>query len=380
MKRGVRVIISGGGTGGHIFPAISIANALKTNMPDCEILFVGALGRMEMERVPAAGYKITGLPVAGIKRELSAENLKVPYKLLKSLRMAGEIIDEFKPDIAVGVGGYASAPLLWMAGRRGIPYIIQEQNSFAGLTNRILGRRAALVCVAYEGMERFFPKERILLTGNPVREGIRRAGEQMRREGLKHFGIDPEKRTILIVGGSLGAGTLNRCAMQWIEKNESSDVTLLWQTGKYYYKEIAEFNKRNPREFVKCFEFIKEMDLAYASANVVISRAGAGTISELCIAGKATIFVPSPNVAEDHQTHNANSLVKKGAAYMIPDSEAPLKLMDEAVKLVNNSEEIQRLESGISELAINDSAQTICKEIMRVSGFENSIKEVENVS
>ncbi len=380
MKRGVRVIISGGGTGGHIFPAISIANALKTNMPDCEILFVGALGRMEMERVPAAGYKITGLPVAGIKRELSAENLKVPCKLLKSLRMAGEIIDEFKPDIAVGVGGYASAPLLWMAGRRGIPYIIQEQNSFAGLTNRILGRRAALVCVAYEGMERFFPKERILLTGNPVREGIRRAGEQMRREGLKHFGIDPEKWTILIVGGSLGAGTLNRCAMQWIEKNESSDVTLLWQTGKYYYKEIAEFNKRNPREFVKCFEFIKEMDLAYASANVVISRAGAGTISELCIAGKATIFVPSPNVAEDHQTHNANSLVKKGAAYMIPDSEAPLKLMDEAVKLVNNSEEIQRLESGISELAINDSAQTICKEIMRVSGFENSIKEVENVS
>lgn len=372
MKKGLRVIISGGGTGGHIFPAISIANALKSRLPECEILFVGALGRMEMERVPAAGYKITGLPVAGIKRELSAENLKVPFKLFKSLRMAGEIIDEFQPDIAVGVGGYASAPLLWMAGRRGIPYIIQEQNSFAGLTNRILGRRAALICVAYDGMERFFRKEKILLTGNPVREGIRRAGEQMKKEGLKHFGIDPEKRTILIVGGSLGAGTLNRCVMQWIEKTNSSDVTILWQTGKYYYKEIEEFNRRNPRDFVKCHEFIKEMDLAYASANLVISRAGAGTISELCIAGKATIFVPSPNVAEDHQTHNAISLVKRGAAHMIPDNEALHKLMDEALALVNNSNEILRLESGISELAIIDSAQTICAEIIRISGFEQN--------
>lgn len=372
MKRGLRIIISGGGTGGHIFPAISIANALRKMQPDCEILFAGALGRMEMERVPAAGYEIVGLPVAGIKRELSFENLKVPFKLVKSLRMAGDIIDEFKPDIAVGVGGYASAPLLWTAGRRGIPYIIQEQNSFAGLTNRILGRRASLICVAYEGMERFFGKEKLLLTGNPVREGIKRADEKMRREGLDHFGIESGKRTILITGGSLGAGTLNRCVMQWIEKRESSDVTILWQTGKYYYKEIEEFNRRNPRDFVRCFEFIKDMDLAYASANVVISRAGAGTISELCIASKATIFVPSPNVAEDHQTHNAMSLVKQGAAMMIPDKEANLKLMDEALKLVNNDAEIQRLESGISRLAIMDSAQIIGKEIIRISGFEKN--------
>ncbi len=368
----MKIIISAGGTGGHIFPAISIANALKTRLPGCEILFVGALGRMEMERVPAAGYRITGLPVAGIKRELSAENLKVPFKLIKSLRMAGKIIDEFQPDIAVGVGGYASAPLLWMAGRRGIPYIIQEQNSFAGLTNRILGRKAALICVAYEGMERFFRKEKLLLTGNPVREGIRRADEQMRSEGMKYFGIDPGKRVILIVGGSLGAGTLNRCVMQWIGNRDSSDVTILWQTGKYYYKEIEEFNRKNPRDFVRCFEFIKEIDLAYASADVVISRAGAGTISELCIAGKATIFVPSPNVAEDHQTHNALSLVKRGAAIMIPDNEAAHKLMDEALKLVNNRDEVHRLESGISNLAIKDSARTICEEIIKISGFENN--------
>ncbi len=324
---------------------------------------------MEMERVPAAGYRIEGLPVAGIKREFSADNLKVPFKLWKSLRMAGGIIKEFRPDIVVGVGGYASAPLLWMASRRGIPYIIQEQNSYAGLTNKILGRKARLICVAYEGMERFFKKERLLLTGNPVREGIRKADEEMRREGALKFGVAPENKTNLVIGGSLGSGTLNRCVMKWIEGTLSSDITLLWQTGKYYHKEIEEFNRKNRRAFVKCFEFIKEMDLAYATANVVISRAGAGTISELSIAGKATIFVPSPNVAEDHQRHNAMSLVMKEAALMINDEDAIHKLMEEAIRLVNNKSEISRLESNISKLAIKDSARIISGEIIRLSGY-----------
>ena len=380
MKQGLRVIISGGGTGGHIFPAISIANALKKLEPECEILFVGALGRMEMERVPAAGYPIVGLPVAGIKRELSAENLKVPFKLLKSLRMAGKIIDDFRPDIAVGVGGYASAPLLWMAGRRGIPYIIQEQNSFAGLTNRILGKKASLICVAYEGMERFFRREKIMLTGNPVRDGIKRADEDMKAAGCARFGIEPGKRCILVVGGSLGAGTLNRCLMDWIGKTKESDVTILWQTGKYYYKQIEEFNKKNPREYIRCYEFIREMDLAYAAAGIVISRAGAGTISELCIAEKATIFVPSPNVAEDHQTHNALSLVKRGAALMIPDGEAGERLMDEAIKLVSDNDEVLRLESGIAKLALKDSATVISREILKICTVKEIKKRVENVS
>ncbi|MDP3435669.1 MAG: undecaprenyldiphospho-muramoylpentapeptide beta-N-acetylglucosaminyltransferase, partial [Bacteroidales bacterium] len=331
MNKELRVIVSGGGTGGHIFPAISIANALKVMVPHCEILFVGALGRMEMERVPSAGYEIVGLPVAGLKRSLSADNLKLPFKLIKSLGMASGIIKRFRPDVAVGVGGYASAPLLLMASVKGVPYVIQEQNSFAGVTNRILGRGAKSVCVAYPNMERFFPANRIKLTGNPVRKGIERATGEMRERAYKYFNLDEGKRTILILGGSLGAGTLNSCVKSWIEQRVSEDINLIWQCGKFYYKEIELFNEKNPRDFVKCFEFIKEMELAFAAADLVISRAGAGTISELCIAAKATIFVPSPNVAEDHQRHNAMALVEKGAAIMVPDNEAAQKLMVEAV-------------------------------------------------
>lgn len=367
MKDKLRIIISGGGTGGHIFPAISIANALKNIMPECEILFVGALGRMEMERVPAAGYKIKGLPVAGLKRSLSFENLKLPFKLIKSLRMAGKIISEFKPDVAVGVGGYASGPMLWMAGRRGIPYIIQEQNSFAGLTNRLLGRRAKKICVAYEGMDKFFDKNKILLTGNPVRSGIRRSTQEMRDSAIDLYNLEKDKKTILVTGGSLGAGTLNRCIKEWILTNVTCEANIIWQTGRYYYQEISAFNKLNPRNYIRCFEFIKDMDLAFAAADLVISRAGAGTISELCIAAKAVIFVPSPNVAEDHQTHNAKSLSDKGAAILIADKDADKELMVTAMKLIKDEVGISELESKIEKMALRDSAAKIAKEITEIA-------------
>lgn len=369
MKKVLRVIVSGGGTGGHIFPAISIANALKAKLPDCEILFVGALGRMEMERVPAAGYEIVGLPVAGLKRSLSFDNLKLPYKLIKSIGMASEIIKRFRPDVAVGVGGYASAPLLLMATVKGVPYVIQEQNSFAGVTNRILGRGARSICVAYPSMERFFPEDKIKLTGNPVRKGIERATEELRERALKFYNLDGGKRTILILGGSLGAGTLNSCVKSWIEQRVSDDINIIWQCGKFYYKEIELFNKNNPRAFVRCFEFIKEMELAYAAADLVISRAGAGTISELCIAAKATIFVPSPNVAEDHQRHNAMVLVEKGAALMVADSQAKQILMDEALKIISNPQKLMILENNIQKMAISDSAEKIANEVLKVCDY-----------
>ncbi len=374
MKQTLRVIISGGGTGGHIFPAISIANALKSIIPECVILFVGAEGKMEMERVPAAGYQIKGLPVAGLKRSLSPDNIKLPFKLIRSLRLAGEIIDNFRPDIAVGVGGYASAPLLWMAGRKGIPYIIQEQNSFAGLTNRILAKRAELICVAYPSMERFFPAGKILLTGNPVREGIVKPADETRRAAQSHFGTDRAKKCILIIGGSQGAGTINRCVMKWIEENKESKTEIIWQCGRFYHKEAEEFNRENPRDFVKCYEFIKEMDLAYAAADIVISRAGAGTISELSIAGKAVIFVPSPNVAENHQIHNAMALASKDAAIMISDNLALQTLMKQATDLVNNSKRVEELEKNIERVAVRDSAHTIAKEIITI--VSNSKEEI----
>ncbi|PKO98598.1 MAG: undecaprenyldiphospho-muramoylpentapeptide beta-N-acetylglucosaminyltransferase [Bacteroidetes bacterium HGW-Bacteroidetes-8] len=375
MRKALRVIVSGGGTGGHIFPAISIANALKDILPNCEILFVGALGRMEMERVPAAGYEIVGLPVAGLKRSFSADNLKLPFKLIKSLGMASGIIKRFRPDVAVGVGGYASAPLLLMASVKGVPYVIQEQNSFAGVTNRILGRGAKSVCVAYPSMERFFPEDKIKLTGNPVRKGIERATGEMREQAIKFFNLDGGKKTILILGGSLGAGTLNSCVKSWIEQRVSEDINIIWQCGKFYYRDIKLFNEKNPRDFVRCFEFIKEMELAYAAADLVISRAGAGTISELCIAAKATIFVPSPNVAEDHQRHNAMALVEKGAAIMVPDNEAKDRLMAEALKIINNPQKLTLLEKNIEEMAIGDSAEKIANEVIRICGYnENNLE------
>lgn len=362
----IRIIISGGGTGGHIFPAISIANALKKLEPHCEIVFVGASNKMEMEKVPAAGYKIIGLPVAGLKRSLSLSNLKLPFLLFKSINLATKIIKDFKPHVAVGVGGYASAPLLRAAGNKRVPYIIQEQNSYAGITNRLLAKKAFKICVAYPNMEKFFPKDKILITGNPVREGIGPATKLEREEALSYFGLKESDRVILVVGGSLGAGTLNSSIKKWVLENLESDVCIIWQCGKYYFNEVEKFNKENPRSYIKCFEFIKEMDKAYAAANIVISRAGAGTISELSIAGKATIFVPSPNVAEDHQRHNALALSNKGAAIMIPDVQAMEQLMDRAIELVNDRERVKKLEIAIKEMALHNSAQIIAKEVIKL--------------
>ena len=361
----LRLIISGGGTGGHIFPAISIANAVTKLRPDAEILFVGALGRMEMERVPMAGYQIEGLPVAGLQRKLSLENLKLPFKLIKSNRIAKSIITRFKPDVAVGVGGYASGPILRVAGKRSIPYIIQEQNSFAGLTNRILAKKAAIICVAYPDMEKFFPKDKIIITGNPIREGISPATPQLRERAIEHFNLNGNKKTLLIIGGSLGSGMLNRCMKRWVLDNKEADINIIWQCGRYYFKDVEAFNNENTRDFVKYFEFISSMDLAFAAADLVISRAGAGTISELCMAAKATIFVPSPNVAEDHQTHNAMALVKRDAAYMVADIDADLRLMKLAEELIFNDEKIKELEKNIFSMAIERSAERIAMEILK---------------
>ena len=359
-----RIIISGGGTGGHIFPALSIADSIKAIEPSAEILFVGAEGRMEMERVPAAGYPIKGLPVAGLKRKLSLENLALPFKVLKSIRLAG-LIKEFKPDVAVGVGGYASAPMLWAAGRHGIPTLIQEQNSYAGLTNKILGKRARKICVAYEGMERFFPAERIMLTGNPIRKNINRPTPQEREEGFRYFGLDPQKKTLFVVGGSLGSATLNSAMKRWVdEKGAKAPYQVIWQSGRYYKSGIDKFLADRELPNVRNYDFISHMDLAFAVADVIISRAGAGTISELCVAGKATIFVPSPNVTEDHQTHNAMALVRKDAALMVADCEAVEKLMDTAEELLGDDARIARLEENILALARKDAGEVIAREVL----------------
>ena len=375
-KRALRVIISGGGTGGHIFPAISIANRLKETAPDTEILFVGAEGRMEMEKVPAAGYEIVGLPVAGLQRSLSLSNLKLPFKLIRSLKMAGKIIDGFKPDIAVGVGGYASAPLLWSAGRKGIPTLIQEQNGFAGLTNRILGKKAGRICVAYEGMEKFFPAGKIVLTGNPIRKEIVPATPEMKAEAVRFYGLDPAKKHIFIVGGSLGSGTLNNSVKEWILQGcpDGENVELLWQCGKYYKPGIDGFMAEHKSDSIHHYDFIKRMDLAYAAADVVISRSGASSVSELCAAGKAVIFVPSPNVAEDHQTHNAMALVRKDAAMLIRDADAPQCLMREACRLVRDEEKIKEMEGNILELARRDAAERIVEEIYELADLSTSLE------
>ncbi|MBQ3976035.1 MAG: UDP-N-acetylglucosamine--N-acetylmuramyl-(pentapeptide) pyrophosphoryl-undecaprenol N-acetylglucosamine transferase, partial [Bacteroidales bacterium] len=321
----VRVIISGGGTGGHIFPAISIASRFKEVNPESEILFVGAEGRMEMEKVPAAGFRIVGLKVAGLQRKRSlkniVENLKLPIRFAKSIRKARHIIKEFKPDIAIGVGGYASAPLLFAATEMKIPTLIQEQNGFAGLTNKMLGRRVDKICVAYEGMEKFFPADKIVLTGNPIRKLIVPCTPQMKAEGIEFYGMDPDKKHLLIVGGSLGSGTLNNSMKKWISDGcpGGEDVEVLWQCGKYYKASIDAFMESRKEDFpqIHYSEFISRMALAYAMADVVISRSGASSISELCAARKAAVLVPSPNVAEDHQTHNAMALVRKGAGILV---------------------------------------------------------------
>lgn len=374
--RPLRAIISGGGTGGHIFPAISIADKLKELNPDTEILFVGAVGKMEMEKVPAAGYKIVGLPIVGLQRQLNWGNIKndiqVPFKLIQSLRRAGRVIDGFKPDIAIGVGGYASAPLLWTATRKGIPALIQEQNGFAGLTNKMLAKKVGSICVAYEGMEKFFPADRIVFTGNPIRKEIVPVTPEMREEGIRFYGLDPEKKHILIVGGSLGSRTLNLAMEKWITDGcpGGADVEVLWQCGKYYKPRVDSFmeeaRKKSPLEGVHHSDFIKRMDLAYAAADVVISRAGASSVSELCAARKASILVPSPNVAEDHQTHNAMALVRREAAVLVKDSEAEEKMMAEAVSLAGDPARIKAMEVNIAPLARMDAAMDIAKEVYRL--------------
>ena len=364
--RKIRAIISGGGTGGHIFPALSIAAKLKELNPETEILFVGAAGRMEMERVPAAGYEIVGLPVAGLQRKLTLSNLALPFKVIKSVSMAKKVIREFRPDIAIGVGGYASAPLLWAATRLGVPTLIQEQNGFAGLTNKILGKKARKICVAYEGMERFFPADKIVLTGNPIRKEIVPATEEMKQEAFNFYGLNPEKKHIFIVGGSLGSATLNNAMKKWIADGcpGGEDIEIIWQCGRYYKPSTDAFMEE--RKDIRCiwhYDFIKRMDLAYAAADVVISRSGASSISELCAAHKAAIFVPSPNVTEDHQTHNAMALVRKGAGLIVKDCEAAEKLMETACALIEDQEKISLMEKNIAMLAKTDAAMEIAEEI-----------------
>ena len=359
-----RIIISGGGTGGHIFPAISIANAIRERWTDAEILFVGALGRMEMERVPAAGYPIVGLPVAGFDRKNLFKNIAVLAKLLKSMRLARKIITDFKPQIAIGVGGYASGPLLRAAESARIPTLLQEQNSYAGVTNKMLAKKAAKICVAYEGMERFFPKEKIVLTGNPTRQDLVVSGEN-RQTGYNHFGLNPDKKTILMLGGSLGARTLNQSIVSAFGAlAQSPDVQVIWQCGKYYFKEMSDLRaegKIPPN--VHLFDFVSRMDLAYSVADLIISRAGAGSISEFCLLEKPVILVPSPNVAEDHQTQNAQALVQKDAAVMFADAYAPALLFDMALSLVHDENRLEQLSKNIAALAQRDSAERIVDEV-----------------
>ncbi|MFM2226021.1 MAG: undecaprenyldiphospho-muramoylpentapeptide beta-N-acetylglucosaminyltransferase [Bacteroidota bacterium] len=359
-----KIIISGGGTGGHIFPAVAIANALKKNIADCEILFVGAEGRMEMQKVPEAGYAIKGLPIVGLQRSLDFKNLLLPIKILKSVTMAMKIIAEFKPDVAIGVGGYASAPLLFAAKLKGIPFIIQEQNSYAGITNKILGKWAKKICVAYDGMQNFFPKEKIVFTGNPVRAAI--SGSKVtKQEALKFFDLAENKKTVLVIGGSLGARTINQSIDAGIEKINAENMQLIWQTGKGYF----ETAKQKANSSIKVFDFIKQMDMAYAAADIIISRAGALSVSELCIVAKPCVLVPSPNVAEDHQTKNALSLVNKNAALMIKDAEAKDKLVDAVLQLLKDEILQKNLSAALKNLAIVDADERIVREIFNLKYF-----------
>ena len=367
MKENLRIIISGGGTGGHIFPAVSIANAIKELRPDTEILFVGAEGRMEMHRVPAAGYPIKGLPVAGFDRKNLFKNIPVLIKLFKSQRLARKIVKDFQPHAAVGVGGYASGPTLKVAGSLGIPTLLQEQNSYAGVTNKLLAKQAKTICVAYEGMERFFDKEKIILTGNPIRQGLLNHSTT-REEAISTFGLDPNKRTILILGGSLGARTINQCLMENLDKVKSSGVQFIWQTGKIYIEEAkAAVAKAGELPMLHVTDFISDMATAYCAADLVISRAGAGSISEFCLLQKPVILVPSPNVAEDHQTKNALALVNKNAALYVKDIEAKDLLLDKAIEAVKQPDLLKNLSKNITELAFTDSANIIAKEVIKLA-------------
>ena len=367
MSKALRVVISGGGTGGHIFPAVSIANAIKALEPDAAILFVGAEGRMEMQRVPAAGYEIKGLPIRGFFRPLwKPANIGVAIDYLKSKWMAKKILREFRPDVAVGVGGYASSAALGAANSLGIPTLIQEQNSYAGLANKTLAAKASKICVAYDGMERFFPAEKIILTGNPVRQNLLDTTIS-HDEAVKSLGFDPKKKTILLVGGSLGARTINESVLRHLDLVKSSDVQFYWQTGKYYSQEIAKRLEGENIPNLKVTDFITDMGVAYQAADLVISRAGASSISEFCLIGKPVILVPSPNVAEDHQTKNALALVHKDAALYVKDAEAPDTLLALAVKTVSDDARLKSLSENVLKLALPDSAEIIAKEVIKLS-------------
>ena len=368
MDKPLRIIVSGGGTGGHIFPAISIANAIKAKHPDAQILFVGAIGRMEMQRVPQAGYEIKGLPVRGLVRPIySLKNIGVAIDFLRSKVMAKRIISKFKPMAAVGVGGYASAAALDAAHSMGIPCLIQEQNSYAGKTNKMLATKVQKICVAYEGMERFFPKEKIIMTGNPVRQNVVNDNIS-KEEARKKFGLDPNKKTILLVGGSLGARTINESMKQHLDVVRDSDVQFIWQTGKYYNEEM----NKAVKDFgeipnLKVLDFITDMGAAYNAADLVISRAGASSISEFCLIGKPVILVPSPNVAEDHQTKNAMALVHKEAALYVKDAEAPDVLLELAIRTVVDEKRLKTLSENVKKLALPDSAEIIAKEVIKLA-------------
>ena len=357
-------LISGGGTGGHIFPAVSIANALRELQPDCKILFVGANNRMEMERVPQAGYEIIGLPVRGFDRKHLWKNFSVLWDLRKSLRMAHRIIEGFKPDVAIGVGGYASGAAMKAAARMGVPVLLQEQNGFAGVTNKLLKRDAKKICVAYEGMERFFPADKIILTGNPVRQNLEGGS---RKEAAEYFGLDEKKKTLLIIGGSLGARTINESIIAHLNELKESNIQIIWQTGKTYHEQCKKALQVNPVENVFCTEFLSRMDLAYAIADLVVSRAGASSISELCLLGKPCILVPSPNVAEDHQTHNAMALVHKDAAILVRDIDAQNQLVENALRVIHNDDKLHRLSNNILTLAQRDSARRIAEEVIKLA-------------
>ena len=367
MDSNLRIIISGGGTGGHIFPAISIANAIKAKHPDAQILFVGALGRMEMQRVPAAGYEIKGLPICGFDRKHLLKNIVVLFKIWKSQHMAKKIIKDFKPMAAVGVGGYASGPTLNQCAAMGIPCLIQEQNSYAGVTNKLLAKKASKICVAYEGMDRFFPADKIIMTGSPVRQNVLQT-DITKEEARKAFGLEPDKKTILVVGGSLGARTVNESIINHLDMVENADVQIIWQTGKYYNKAIMDtLAQHKPIKNLKVMDFISDMGAAYRAADLVISRAGASSISEFCLIGKPVILVPSPNVAEDHQTKNALALVNKDAALYVKDIEAPDTLLDTALKTVNDEAKLASLSENIKKLGLKNSADVIADEVIKLA-------------
>jgi len=365
---GLRVILSGGGTGGHIFPAVAIANEIKKLVPHAEILFVGALGKMEMEKVPAAGYKIIGVPIAGLQRKFTWANFKLPFLIIQSLLKTRKIVSEFKPDVVVGTGGYASGPILKAATSKDIPALLQEQNSYAGITNKILSKKASKICVAYEGMEQFFPKEKIILTGNPVRQDITNIAAK-RDEAFEFFGLDKTRKTILVVGGSLGAKGINEAMGEGLQQLADNNIQLIWQTGKTYFEtakqQTANFESKN----IRAVDFITRMDLAYAFADVVISRAGAGAISELCIVQKPSILVPLLTAAEDHQTKNAMSLVNKKAAILVRDDQAKTTLIKEAIALVNNASLQEELSKNCALLALPNSTSMIANEVLKLANY-----------